>query len=97
MANYSSTGTVFKVHETETVGTNNFQKRVLWLKTDEQYPQTVSIEFSGQNIDLLDGLRPFDRVEVRWSLNGRYIESDKNGNEQVFNSVRGYGLKKLDK
>ena len=97
MANYSSTGTVFKVHETETVGTNNFQKRVLWLKTDEQYPQTISIEFSGQNIDLLDGLRPFDRVEVRWSLNGRYIESDKNGNEQVFNSVRGYGLKKLDK
>ena len=97
MANYTSTGTVFKVHETETVGTNNFQKRVLWLKTDEQYPQTVSIEFSGQNIDLLDGLRPFDRVEVRWSLNGRYIESDKNGNEQVFNSVRGYGLKKLDK
>ena len=97
MANYTSTGTVFKVHETETVGTNNFQKRVLWLKTDEQYPQTVSIEISGQNIDLLDGLRPFDRVEVRWSLNGRYIESDKNGNEQVFNSVRGYGLKKLDK
>ena len=97
MANYTSTGTVFKVHETETVGTNNFQKRLLWLKTDEEYSQTIAVEFSGQNVDLLDDLRPFDKVEVRWSLNGRFVEAKGDKKENVFNSVRGYGLKKLDK
>lgn len=95
MANYTSTGTVFKVHDTETVGANNFQKRVLWLKTDEEYSQTVSIEFSGQNIDLLDDLKPFDRVEVGWSLNGRFVEAKGEKKENVYNSVRGFKIKKL--
>ena len=96
MANYSITGTVFKAHEMEIVGANNYQKRMLWLRTEEQYPQTVAIEFSGSNMDLMDGLKPFDRVDVKFGINGRYIESDKNGNEQVFNSLRGFGLKKIE-
>ena len=97
MANYTSTGTVFKVNDKQVVGQNNFEKRVLWLKTDEEYSQTISIEFSGSNIDLLDGLKPFDKVEIKWGLNGRYVEANNGKPENVFNSDKGFGLKKLDK
>lgn len=95
MAGYNITGTVFKANDKEVVGKNNFEKRVLWIRTEEQYPQTIAIEFSGTNIDLMDDLKPFDRVDVKFGINGNYIESDKNGNEAVFNTLKGFGLKKL--
>ena len=34
--------------------TDRFSKRVIWIKTDEQYPQVWEVQFANQNIDLLD-------------------------------------------
>ena len=41
------------IGETKTTGSNGFETRELRIVTDEQYPQTISIQFvQGKTIDL---------------------------------------------
>ena len=73
--------------------TDRFSKRVIWIKTDEQYPQVWEVQFVNQNIDLLDNIEVNDRVEIQFGIQGK--KSDKNGNVRIFNSVNGFGIRKL--
>ena len=73
--------------------TDRFSKRVIWIKTDEQYPQVWEVQFVNQNIDLLDNIEVNDRVEIQFGIQGK--KSDKNGNERIFNSINGFGIRKL--
>ena len=73
--------------------TDRFSKRVIWIKTDEQYPQVWEVQFANQNIDLLDNIEVNDRVEIQFGIQGK--KSDKNGNERIINSINGFGIRKL--
>ena len=73
--------------------TDRFSKRVIWIKTDEQYPQVWEVQFVNQNIDLLDNIEVNDRVEIQFGIQGK--KSDRNGNERIFNSINGFGIRKL--
>ena len=73
--------------------TDRFSKRVIWIKTDEQYPQVWEVQFANQNIYLLDNIEVNDRVEIQFGIQGK--KSDKNGNERIFNSINGFGIRKL--
>ena len=73
--------------------TDRFSKRVIWIKTEEQYPQVWEVQFANQNIDLLDNINVNDKVEIQFGIQGK--KSDKNGNERIFNSINGFGIRKL--
>ena len=90
---YQIDGVIDTVFPEETVGQNGFKKRVLWLKTEEQYSQTLEIQFTQYNVDLLDGFQNGDRVLVTMGVNGRKTEKD--GKERVFNSLNGFGIAKI--
>ena len=90
---YQIDGVIDTVFPEETVGQNGFKKRVLWLKTEEQYSQTLEIQFTQYNAELLDGFQSGDRVRVTLGVNGRKTEKD--GKERVFNSLNGFGIAKI--
>ena len=48
-------GVIDTVFNEEEFGTNGFKKRVLWLRTEEQYSQTLESQFTQQKTGLLDG------------------------------------------
>lgn len=58
---YQIDGVIDTVFPEETVGQNGFKKRVLWLKTEEQYSQTLEIQFTQYNVELLDGYQSGER------------------------------------
>ena len=45
--------------------TDRFSKRVIWIKTDEQYPQVWEVQFANQNIDLLDNVKTLGEEAVK--------------------------------
>ena len=90
---YIIDGVIDTVFPEETFGQNGFKKRVLWLKTEEQYPQTLEVQFTQYNVGLLDGFQNGDRVRVTLGVNGRKTEKD--GKERVFNSLNGFGIAKI--
>ena len=91
--NVTIEGIIDTVFNEETHGNNGFKKRVLWLKTEEQYSNTLEIQFTQQNTDLLDGVKSGERVRVTFGIAGR--KNEKDGKERVFNSLNGFGISKL--
>ena len=89
MSEIIRTGEVINVFPEQKI-TDNFTKRVLWLKTDEQYPQTLEIQFINQNVDLLDNFSSGDMAEVTFGVNGKL--NSKNGEDRVFNSLTAYRI-----
>ena len=61
---YTTEGTIETIFDEETHGNNGFKKRVIWLKTEEQYSQTLEIQFTQYNVELLDGYQSGERVRV---------------------------------
>lgn len=64
----------------QTVGSNNFEKQLLVIETDEQYPQKIGIDFvQGKGIlmdDFLIGEKVKVSVNVRGQeYNGKYYVS----------------------
>jgi hypothetical protein len=56
--------------ETETIGTKGFKKRIAVVKTDEQYPQTIPVEFTQDKVNLLDNFQIGDIVKIGINLRG---------------------------
>jgi len=81
-------GTIIKIEETKTIGLKGFQKRLLVIKTNEQYPQTLPIEFMQDKINLLDEFAVNDNVTVGVNLRG----SEWKGNFYV--NLIGWKIKK---
>lgn len=64
-------GTILEIGETQTVGAaGTFKKRVLVVKTSENYPQELPIEFVQDKVDLLDGHKIGENVTVSINLRG---------------------------
>jgi len=89
--NYELSGKVVKVGKEETFGSNGFRKRILVLMTDDQYPQTIPIEFTQDKCDLLNAVNLNDVVTVKFNLKGReWINPE--GEAKYFGSVQGWAL-----
>jgi hypothetical protein len=56
--------------ETETIGAKGFKKRIAVVKTDEQYPQTIPVEFTQDKVFLLDNFQIGDIVKIGINLRG---------------------------
>lgn len=89
------TGLVHKIGETEEVGASGFRKRDVVVVTEEQYPQTISIQFVQDKCDMLNAYKIGDNVEVGVNLRGREWV-DPQGVTKYFNTIQGWKIKKLE-
>lgn len=82
-------GTVFPKEQI----TDNFSKRVVWVKTQDQYNNDVEFQFVNANTSLLDDLKEGDAVEVTFAVGGRI--NTKGENERLFNTITGTAITKI--
>lgn len=85
-------GKIKKLLEKQTFG-SGFSKRELILLTQEQYPQTLSIEFHQDRIDLLNEFKEGDDVKISINLRGREWVNPE-GVTKYFNSIVGWRIEK---
>ena len=73
-----------------------FKKRELVVTTDEQYPQTISIEFIQDKIDLLNSFEVGQNVKVNINLRGREWENPQTKEIKYFNTIQGWRIELLE-
>lgn len=73
-----------------------FKKRELVVSTDEQYPQTLSIEFIQDKTDLLNKFEIGQNVKVGINLRGREWENPQTKEIKYFNSIQGWRIELLE-
>ena len=72
-----------------------FKKRELVVSTDEQYPQTLSIEFIQDKTELLNKFEIGQNVKVGINLRGREWENPQTKEIKYFNSIQGWRIELL--
>ena len=86
-------GKVKLIGEVQTFGNNGFRKRELVLTTQEQYPQSIMVEFIQDRCELLDTFNVGDFVKIDINLRGREWVN-KDGETKYFNSIQGWRIEK---
>jgi Domain of unknown function (DUF3127) len=71
-----------------------FKKRELVVTTDEQYPQSIMIEFVQDKSDLLNNVVVGENVKVSINLGGREWVNPQ-GDTKYFNSIKGWRIEKI--
>jgi hypothetical protein len=71
-----------------------FRKRELVVTTDEQYPQSIMIEFVQDKSDLLNTIAVGENVKVSINLGGREWVNPQ-GETKYFNSIKGWRIEKI--
>ena len=72
----------------------SFKKRELVVTTDEQYPQSIMIEFTQDKTDLLSNYKVGEQVKVSINLGGREWVNPQ-GETKYFNSIKGWRIERL--
>ena len=88
------TGKAIKIKKTETFQ-SGFQKRTVVVKTAEQYPQELPIDFLKDAVDKLDDISEGDNVKVGVNLRGGKY-TDKKGEEVHTVSLIGWFINNTD-
>ena len=86
-------GRINRIGEEKTFGAS-FRKVEVWLETDleSKYPQILSVEFTMDNIEKLNGFTDGETVEVRVNLRGRlHAPTDR-----VFNTITAWSIKRTE-
>ena len=83
------TGTIKAIEQAQTFGT--FKKRNVIVTTDEQYPQTLAIEFVQDKCSLLDKFQVGKGVKIGVNLRGREWTNPQ-GEVKYFNSIQGWRI-----
>ena len=84
-------GRIKQIFPSQTMGQNGFEKRDLVITTEEQYPQTIIIQFTQQRCDLLDSLQVGQNVKVYINIRGREWTSPQ-GEIKYFNTIEGWKI-----
>lgn len=88
------TGKIKKIFDLQTFS-SGFTKKELILLTQEQYPQTLAIEFHQDRTELLDKFNVGDDVKISVNLRGREWTNPE-GVVKYFNSIVGWRIERLD-
>lgn len=84
-------GKIIVLNDTETVGSaGTFKKRTLVVETDEQYKQSIPIDFVQDKTNILDSYKVGDSVIVGINIRG----NEYNGKYYV--SLNGWKINKQD-
>lgn len=81
-------GQIIVVGATETIGAKGFKKRLVVVKTDEQYPQTIPVEFTQDKTNLLDNFEIGDTVKIGINLRGTEWQG------RYFANIQGWNINK---
>ena len=84
-------GRIKQIFPSQTMGQNGFEKRDLVIITEEQYPQTIIIQFTQQRCDLLDSLQVGQVVKVYINIRGREW-TNQQGEIKYFNTIEGWKI-----
>jgi single-stranded DNA-binding protein len=84
------TGKIEKIGNEQQVSAS-FKKRELVVRTEEQYPQPLMIEFTQDKTSLLDSYKLGDRVTVSINIRGREWTSPQ-GETKYFISLQGWRI-----
>lgn len=84
-------GKIKVLNETQSIGTNGFQKREIVITTDEQYPQHILVEFTQDKCELLDNFSPDQDVKISINFKGREWVNPK-GESVYFNTIQGWRI-----
>ncbi len=87
-------GKIKVIGETQTFGSNGFQKREIVVTTAEQYPQSIMVEFVQDKTDLLNNFAPGQDVKISINLRGREWTNPQ-GEVKYFNSIQGWRIENL--
>ena len=88
-------GTIKIINETKTFGASGFRKRETVVTTDEQYPQSILIEFVQDKCDLLDTYKVGQEVKISYNLRGKEWVNPE-GETKYFNSIQGWRIELLN-
>lgn len=84
-------GRIKQIFPSKMLGQNGFDKRDLVITTEEQYPQTIIIQFTQQRCDLLDSLQVGQNVKVYINIRGREWTNPQ-GETKYFNTIEGWKI-----
>ena len=87
-------GKVKLIGDVQTFG-SGFKKREIVVITEEQYPQTIMVEFVQDKTDLLNNFKPGQNVKISINLRGREWVSPQ-GETKYFNSLNGWRIENVD-
>jgi len=82
-------GQIIVIGDTETIGAKGFKKRLVVVKTEEQYPQTIPVEFTQDKTNLLDLYSLNDFVKIGINLRGTEWKGKYYANIQGWNINKG--------
>ena len=81
---YFLDGTIKQIGETQEFG--NFKKREFLVKTEEQYPEFVKLEFINDNVDVLDRFSLNEVVTIAFVVKGNEYQG------KFFNNLRAIAI-----
>ena len=84
-------GRMKQIFPSEIIGQNGFEKRDLVIVTEENYPQTIIIQFTQQRCDLLESLQVGQNVKVYINIRGREW-TNQQGETKYFNTIEGWKI-----
>jgi translation initiation factor IF-3 len=82
-----------RVVNAEQIVSEKYKKREVVVITDEQYPQSINIEFAQDKCDLLNLYKEGDSVKVSINLRGREWVNPE-GVSKYFNTIQGWRIEK---
>jgi len=88
-------GKIKLIGETQTFGSNGFRKREVVITTEEQYPQSIMIEFTQDKADLLNAYSVGQNVKISINVRGREWVNPQ-GETKYFNSINGWRIENID-
>lgn len=83
-------GQIHKIFETSVVS-EKFSKRDVVIKTNDQYPQLVIVQFTQDRCDMLDPYNEGQEVDLSYNLRGREWTSPT-GEIKYFNTIEGWKI-----
>lgn len=86
-------GKIKKILEPQTFS-SGFTKQEVVVLTQEQYPQTLAIEFLQDKVNLLSNYKEGDEVKIAINLRGREWVNPE-GVTKYFNSITGWRIEPL--
>lgn len=83
-------GKIIVLNDTESIGTKEFKKRLVVVQTDEQYPQTIPVEFTQDKTALLNNFSIGDFVKIGINLRGAEWKG------KYYANINGWKIDKAD-
>lgn len=83
-------GTIKEIFPEQQIS-QSFKKREMVLTTDEQYPQTIMVEFTQDKGALLNNYAPGNNVKVNFNIRGREWTNPQ-GQVKYFTSIQGWRI-----